>query len=51
MMNIDKWSLLAGLRFILASIVAINHLDHFTTLGWLACIPKFGPFEAILGFF
>ena len=45
-----KWSTLAGVRFLLASIVAINHLGDFTSLGWLGFIPKFGAFEAILGF-
>ncbi len=48
--NLDKWSILAGLRFLLASIVAINHLPNFVPLGWMDCIPKFGAFEAILGF-
>ena len=48
--QIDKWSILAGVRFALASIVAINHLGDFTSLGWLGFIPKFGAFEAIIGF-
>ena len=48
--GIDKWSILAGVRFLLASVVAVNHLGAYTSLGFLAFIPKFGPFEAILGF-
>jgi peptidoglycan/LPS O-acetylase OafA/YrhL len=48
--GIDKWSILAGLRFVLASIVAFNHLKDFASLGFLGFIPMFGPFEAILGF-
>ena len=48
--GIDKWSVLAGVRFLLASVVAVNHLGAYTSLGFLAFIPKFGPFEAILGF-
>lgn len=47
---VDKWSILAGVRFILASIVAINHLGDYTSLGHLSFIPRFGAFEAILGF-
>jgi peptidoglycan/LPS O-acetylase OafA/YrhL len=50
MMSIDKWSLLAGIRFLLASIFAIKHLDDYTPLGWLGFIAAFGTFEAILGF-
>jgi peptidoglycan/LPS O-acetylase OafA/YrhL len=48
--NIDKWSILAGIRFLLASIVAVNHLVDYTPLGWLGFISAFGAFEAILGF-
>jgi peptidoglycan/LPS O-acetylase OafA/YrhL len=50
MTKIEKWSMLAGLRFALASIVAINHLAEYADLGFLALIPRFGAFEAILGF-
>ena len=50
MSTLDKWSILAGLRFVLASIVAFTHLGVFTQLGWLDFIPKLGAFEAILGF-
>ncbi len=46
----DTWSVLALCRFGLALIVAVNHLAEFTALGWLAVIPRFGAFEAILGF-
>ncbi len=46
----DKWSILAGVRFLFASVVAINHLGEFTSLGWLGFVPKFGAFEAIIGF-
>jgi peptidoglycan/LPS O-acetylase OafA/YrhL len=48
--SIDQWSILAGLRFFLASIVAVNHLGDYTSLGFLGFIPAFGSFEAILGF-
>jgi peptidoglycan/LPS O-acetylase OafA/YrhL len=46
----DRWSVLAILRFALASIVAINHLDAYVELGLLSFIHWFGAFEAILGF-
>jgi peptidoglycan/LPS O-acetylase OafA/YrhL len=49
-LGVDRWSLLALLRFALAFIVAVNHLAEYATLGPLAWIPKFGAFEAILGF-
>lgn len=49
-MNIEKWSLLALMRFLLASIVAVNHLAEYADLGGLWFIPRFGAFEAILGF-
>ena len=48
--DVDRWSLLALLRFALAFIVAVNHLAEYATLGPLAWVPKFGAFEAILGF-
>lgn len=47
---VEKWSLLAGLRFVLASIVAVNHLPDFIPIGAWGLIPRFGAFEAILGF-
>lgn len=47
---IEKWSVLAALRFLLASIVAVNHLPDFVPLGVWAVIPMFGAFESILGF-
>ncbi len=46
----EKWSALAGVRFLLASIVAVNHIRDYAPLGWLGFIPKFGAFESILGF-
>ena len=46
----DRWSALAFARFLLASIVAVNHLAGYCELGALSWIPKFGAFEAILGF-
>jgi peptidoglycan/LPS O-acetylase OafA/YrhL len=46
----DLWSVLALLRFLLAAVVAVNHLADFTSLGVLGWIPRFGAFEAILGF-
>jgi peptidoglycan/LPS O-acetylase OafA/YrhL len=49
-MSIDKWSTLAGLRFVLAFIVIVNHLPIFTPAGTWEFVPKFGAFEAILGF-
>jgi peptidoglycan/LPS O-acetylase OafA/YrhL len=48
--GIDKWSILAGVRFLLASVVAVNHLGGYVPLGVMGFIPGFGPFEAILGF-
>jgi peptidoglycan/LPS O-acetylase OafA/YrhL len=46
----DRWSVLALMRFVLASIVAFNHLGEYTSLGLLAVVPRLGSFEAILGF-
>ena len=48
--RLDQWSLLALLRFILALIVAVNHLAEYAPLGILAWIPRLGALEAILGF-
>jgi peptidoglycan/LPS O-acetylase OafA/YrhL len=48
--TIDKWSLLALTRFLLALIVAISDLRGFVPLGWLSWVPLLGPFEAMLGF-
>jgi len=50
MIKIDKWSILAGLRFLSASIVAIQHLEDYAPAGWLGFVSKFGTFEAVLGF-
>lgn len=47
---IERWSILAGMRFILASVVAVNHMDGYATPSLLAWMPMFGAFEAILGF-
>jgi peptidoglycan/LPS O-acetylase OafA/YrhL len=48
---LDRWSLLAGLRFFLALVVAEVHLAPLTkshgALSWLA---SFGAFNAIVGF-
>ncbi len=49
-MRFDTWSVLAAMRFALASIVAVNHLGGVAPLRWLAVVPEFGAFEAILGF-
>lgn len=46
----DQWSKLALARFVLAAIVALGHLAEYTELGALSFVPKFGAFEAILGF-
>ena len=48
--SLDQWSLLAGLRFVLAAIVALTHLAAFASLGFFAFVPRFGAFEAVLGF-
>ena len=47
--RIDKWSLLAAVRFLLASIVAVDHLETYAAVGWAATI-AFGTFEAVMGF-
>ena len=41
---VDRWSLLALLRFVLASVVAMDHLDEHMLLG------RLGAFEAVLAF-
>lgn len=46
----DCWSVLAGLRFWLALIVAVNHLAGDVDVGRLGWVARFGSFEAILGF-
>lgn len=43
-LGLERWSLLALLRFALASIVAMGHLDDHLLLG------RLGAFEAVLGF-
>lgn len=50
-MRLDKWSLLAGLRFLLASIVAIGHIANFLPgSGSLPRVAAASSFEAVLGF-
>ena len=44
MLEVDRWSLLALLRFALALIVATDHLGEHRLLG------RLGAFEAVLGF-
>jgi peptidoglycan/LPS O-acetylase OafA/YrhL len=48
--NVETWSALALARFVLASIVVVNHLAGYAKLTALALVPRFGSFEAILGF-
>lgn len=48
--GVNQWSILALLRFLLALIVAVNHLADYAELGVLAWLPHFGALEAILGF-
>jgi peptidoglycan/LPS O-acetylase OafA/YrhL len=50
--TIEKWSLLAVARFVLAFIVMVGHIDylHYAPLGALWLVPHFGPFQAVLGF-
>jgi peptidoglycan/LPS O-acetylase OafA/YrhL len=50
MTRLEPWSVLALLRFLLASIVAVGHLGGHVPLQGLWLIPYFGSFEAILGF-
>jgi peptidoglycan/LPS O-acetylase OafA/YrhL len=49
-MHVDRWSLLALLRFALAAIVAMVHLGERMPLGLLSPLPLLGGFEAVLGF-
>ncbi|MGJ7582860.1 acyltransferase family protein [Variovorax sp. RHLX14] len=49
-LSVDPWSKLAALRFVLASIVAFNHLAEMMPIGVFTVIPMLGTFEAILGF-
>jgi hypothetical protein len=50
LLQIEKWSLLAGFRFLLALVVAAGHLGRFTSLKGLQLIAWLNPFHAILGF-
>lgn len=47
---IEKWSVLAGARFVLASIVAVTHIAGYGTPDAFTSFASFGAFEAILGF-
>lgn len=49
---IDQWSILAGLRFFLALVVAVTHLkpSFAGSQGGLSWIASCGAFEAIVGF-
>lgn len=49
-MRVDRWSLLALLRFALAAIVVMVHLGERMPLGVLSPLPRLGGFEAVLGF-
>jgi peptidoglycan/LPS O-acetylase OafA/YrhL len=49
--KLDQWSLLAGLRFLLALIVASGHLHLFVSkLGLMAPFGDLGSIEPVLGF-
>lgn len=48
--RVEPWSQLAALRFVLAAIVAVNHLGEYVPLGALDLVRRMGAFEAILGF-
>ena len=48
--SVEPWSQLAALRFVLAAIVAVNHLGEYVSLGVLDWVRRMGAFEAILGF-
>ena len=50
LVQIEKWSLLAGFRFLLALIVAVGHLGGFSEQGAILIIAGLNPFAAILGF-
>lgn len=49
-MHIDRWSVLSGLRFLLAFIVVANHLPVAVAPGHWGFVYNFGALEAILGF-
>lgn len=50
MKGFDQWSVLALLRFCLASMVALAHLNEYAPLGGWSIIPLAVSFEAVLGF-
>lgn len=49
---VEKWSLLALARFVLAFIVMVCHIDylHYAPLGAYWPVAQLGAFEAVLGF-
>jgi peptidoglycan/LPS O-acetylase OafA/YrhL len=49
-MRVDRWSLLALMRFALATVVAMGHLRDAMPLGLFSPVAMFGAFEAVLGF-
>jgi peptidoglycan/LPS O-acetylase OafA/YrhL len=49
-MRVDRWSLLALMRFALAAVVAMGHLRDTMPLGLFGPVAMFGAFEAVLGF-
>jgi peptidoglycan/LPS O-acetylase OafA/YrhL len=44
----DRWSLLAGMRFFLASLVVMTHLTKYVSAPWAEFLGT--GFEAIMGF-
>ncbi len=50
--TIEKWSLLAIARFVLAFIVMVGHIEylHYAPLGALWWVSPLGAFQAVLGF-
>ena len=46
----NRWELLAAARFVLASIVVVNHLEEYVNIGPVKFLGLLGSFEAILGF-
>lgn len=51
-LTIDKWSLLAFVRFALAFMVAVSHLESYAIahLDLLSWVPALGPIERVMGF-
>jgi peptidoglycan/LPS O-acetylase OafA/YrhL len=48
-LSLDRWSILAGLRFALASVVVLTHLGFYAHVPWASAIGS-AAFEAIAGF-